>query len=501
MDRVGIIDIGSNSIRLVIIDIKENRAHHQIENLKETVRLRSGTDSSGLLTQEGMDYAVETVSLFVKFCAARKVKHIIAVATAAVRRAPNRNDFIRRIEEQTRIKTQVLTGEEEAYLGYLGLINSVTETEGLMADLGGGSLKLVGFENRLDQHSVTLDFGSVSLMERFHLADRPTDENLKKLEVFLDEAFAEVPWLKNYPRLMGVGGSIRSLARVYRHHVNYIPDITDGIVIPTEAVGEIYQMLRTMDLAERGKVPGLEKARADLSVTGAAIIYKLLQASGSPDLFVSLSSIRDGLFFRHIYPRDPIVFNVLTHHTNNLIDYHNLDENHLRRVSNLAVTLFDGTQPLHNLGSSDRRLLLIAALLHELGVVISVESLEKHTLYTTLNSPLRGLTQRERVLVAYLAASHDQLFLVNLKDHVTRGPITLEDIQRIKKLAPLLQIAHSLDRSRTGVVTHLQTRITPEICEIKVFGNQKKDLEIKDASRRAETFQKEYGAKLMLVNG
>lgn len=501
MERIGIIDIGSNSIRLVIIDLKENRAHHQIENLKETVRLRSGTDSTGLLTQEGMDFAVETVSLFVKFCAARKVKHIIAVATAAVRRAPNRDLLIHRIEAATGLRVQILSGDEEAYLGYLGLINSVTETTGLMADLGGGALKLVGFEDRLNQNSTTLDFGSVSLMERFNLGDLPAPEDLRALEAFLEDSYQQLPWLKNYPKVMGVGGSFRSLARVYRNHVNYLPDITDGIVIPTEAVGEIYQKLSKMDLSERKRVPGLEKARADLSVTGIAIIYKLLKASGSRELFVSVSSIRDGLFFRYMYPRDPILFNVLTHHTNNLIDYHNLDENHLRKVSNLAVTLFDGTQSLHNFGSSERRLLLIAALLHELGVVISVESLEKHTLYTTLNSPLRGLTQRERVLVAYLAASHDQFFQVNLADYVARGPISLEDVQRIKKLAPLLQIAHGLDRSRTGVVTHLQTRITPEVCELKVFGNAKKDLEIKDASRRTEAFQSEFGTKLVIVNG
>lgn len=501
MDRIGIIDIGSNSIRLVIIDIKENRAHHQIENLEETVRLRSGTGFRGSLTEEGMAYATETVSLFVNFCKARSVKHIIAVATAAVRRAPNGQELVRRIQQETGVQTTILSGEEEAYLGYLGLVNSVTEKSGLMADLGGGSLKLVSFANRLNQNTVALDFGAVSLMEKYDLADLPTPDNLQNLESFLEETFEQIPWLQDQPKVIGLGGTFRSLARVYRNHVSYLPDITDGIVIPTDAVREIYTMLSKMDVDQRRKVPGLERARADLSVTGIGIIYKLLEACRSPELIVSVSSIRDGLFFRHLYPKDPIVFNVLTHHTNNLIDYHNLDENHLRRVSNLAVTLFDQLQPLHGLGSSERRLILIAGLLHELGVVISVESAEKHTLYTILNSPLRGLNHRERVLVSYLAASHDQLFQVNLKDHVTNGPISLDDIQSFKKLAPLLQIAHSLDRSRTGVVTHVQTRLTPEICELKVFGGQKIDLEIRDASRRAEAFQKQYGQKLIVVKG
>lgn len=140
MDRIGIIDMGSNSVRLIIIDVKENRAHHQIENLKETVRLRSGTDSSGLLTETGMEYAAETIALFVKLCRVRKVNKIIAVATAAVRRALNSAQFIARLERDNGIKIDVLSGEEEAFLGYVGLVNSVTDTDGLMADRGGAVL-------------------------------------------------------------------------------------------------------------------------------------------------------------------------------------------------------------------------------------------------------------------------------------------------------------------------------------------------------------------------
>lgn len=501
MDRIGIIDLGSNSIRLVIVDIKANRAHHQIENLKETVRLRSRTGSEGSLTKEGMDYAVETISLFVKFCMARQVKKIMAVATAAVRRAPNRYELVERIERETGVKTKILSGEEEAHLGYLGLINNVTETSGTMADLGGGSLKLVGFRDRLNRNSVTLDFGAVSLMERFDLANRPSAYNLRALDAFLEETFAQIPWIHDYPNVIGVGGTFRSLARVYRNHVNYLPDITDGIVIPTDVVGEIYERISKLDLEQRKQVAGLERARADLSVTGIGIIYKLLQVTSSAELQVSVSSIRQGVFYEHIHPKDPIVFNVLTHHTNNLIDYHNLDENHLRRVSNLAVTLFDQLQPLHGLGSFERRVLLIASLMHELGVVISVESIEKHTLYTILNSPISGLNHRERILAAYLAASHEQLFLINFRDYVTRGPVSLDDMQNIKKLAPLIQIAHSLDRSRSGVVTHLQSNLSDNTCEIKVFGNQSRDLEIRDASRRAEFFEQEYGRKLSIVKG
>ncbi len=429
------------------------------------------------------------------------MKQIIAVATAAVRRAPNRAELIDRIAEQTNVIIQVLSSEEEAYLGYIGLVNGVTHKTGLMADLGGGALKLVGFRDRLLQNSTTLDFGSVSLMEKYQLQDLPSNTSLRALEGFLDDTFARISWLPSYPQLMGLGGTFRSLARVYRNYVRYLPDVTHGITMPTETVGEIYAMLSGMSLDERLQVAGLEQDRADLSVTGIGIIYRLLKAIGGSEVIVSASSLRDGIFYKHIYPRDPILFNVLTHHTNNLIDYHSLDESHLRRVSNLGVILFDQLVQLHQLGSYERRLLLIAGLLHELGVVISVESLEKHTLYAVLNSPLLGLDHRDRVLVAYLAASHDGLFHANLQNYVECGPIDQDDILRVKKLAPLLQIAHSLDRSRTGVVTNLQATLVPGLCEIKVFGTQKRDLEIRDAHRQAAAFKKEYEIELQIAQG
>ena len=496
MERIGIIDIGSNSIRLVIIDVKDNGAHHLIENLKRTVRLRSGVEQGGLLTEQGIDTAVETISLFVKFCHARRVNRIIAAATAAVRQAANGGVLVDRIFKQTGVQTQVLSGEEEAYLGYIGLINSATETTGLMADLGGGSLKLVGIMDRLYRNSVTLEFGALSLMEKYDLADLPDPSNLRAFEAFLDESFSQIPWLAEYPRLMGIGGTFRSLARVYRNHVQYVPDLTDGIIIPAAAVEELYHKLRTMNLEQRRQVPGVELARADLIVTGLGVIHRLLQASKCPDVMVTAASIRDGLFYRYLLPRDPIVFSVLTHHINNLIEYHNLDESHLRRVSIFVTCLT--TFARHTQCNATAAM---ASLLHELGIVVSVESLEKHTLYTILHSRFVSLAHRERVLVAYLAASHDEPFRAGLMDYVNHGPLVPEDLELIRKLAPILQIAHSLDRSRAGVVTHLKAVLSPGLCELRVFGPQKRDLEVSDAARHAPAFEREYGVKLVVLPG
>lgn len=498
MKRLGIIDLGSNSVRLIIMHVDGTNAHHQVENIKETVRLSSGLDPEGRLNTEAFQYAADTISLFVRFCQARNVDRILAVATAAVRNAPNGQELIEYIYDKTGIKIQVLTGEEEAYLGYVGLVNSTPFTDGLMADFGGGSLKLCAFEGRVNQATMIYEFGVVTIAERFNLKDKPAPSDLKAMEEFLEKQFERVGRINGQRLLIGIGGTFRSLARIYRRRRHYLPDITDGIEIPAEDVREIYAMLSQMSHAERLEVPGLEPARADLIVAGTGIILKLMEAIQAEKVVVSTASIRDGIFYKYLLPRDPILFNVLSHHMENLIRYHRSDENHLRRVSNLAVTLFDQLQPIHKMGSFARRLLLIAGLLHEIGQVISVESLEKHTLYMLLHTPFIGLTQRERVMTAFLAACHDEIYLPDFDEYVERGPLLPEDKDIIIKLSPLLQITHSLDRSHTGVVMQVLTEIKDGVCEISVVSKANADLEIKDARRRAKAFKDIYGYDLVI---
>lgn len=503
MERIGIIDLGSNSVRLVIVEVDDNRAYYQRENLKETVRLISDIDENGLLSEKAMHYAIETIHLFVRLCKTRRVDHLITVATAAARQASNRKIFMERIKQETNLDFKVLSGEEEAYYGYLGTINTMPQTSGLIADLGGGSVKLVSFVDRMLENSYHLPFGSVTLTNTYKTMDRPDYKHLQELEKDLTRTYRSLPWIQGNHPIIGVGGTFRSLARVVRKAKDYVPDITDAFELDYEDVKNCYQQLSQMTLEERLTVPGLERARADIIVAGTAAIKCLMEVSGRQQIIISTTSIRDGLLYEylHRYTKDPIVLSVITHHIDNLILYYRLEENHLRRVSNLAVTLFDQIYKLHGLNGFERRLLLIASLLHEIGSVIDVEGRDKHTLYMLLNAPVHGLTHRERVIAAYVAASHDDLYLANIDQYVTNGPLLAEDIDLIKKLAILLQIAHALDRSQTGTVTRIKAEVLEDKCLITIHAKSNAELEINDAQRREKAFAKIFGRSLSVIHG
>lgn len=503
MERIGIIDLGSNSVRLVIVEVDDNRAYYQRENLKETVRLISDIDDQGRLSEKAMRYAIETIQLFVRLCKTKRVDHLITVATAAARQASNRKVFMDRIKQETNLDFKVLSGEEEAYYGYLGTVNTMPQTSGLMADLGGGSLKLVSFVDRMMENSHHLPFGSVTLANHYKTMDRPDPKSLEELERDLTNTYRSLPWLQGSHPIIGVGGTFRSLARVVRKSKEYVPDITDAYELDYEDVKDCYQRLSQMSLEERLVVPGLERARADIIVAGTAAIKCLMEVSGRRKIITSTTSIRDGLLYEylHRYTKDPIVLSVITHHIDNLILYYRLEENHLRRVSNLAVTLFDQLYTLHGMNGFERRLLLIASLLHEIGSVIDVEGRDKHTLYMLLNAPVHGLTHRERVIAAFVAASHDDLYLANVEQYVTHGPLLEEDITLIKKLAVMLQIAHALDRGQTGTVARIKAEVAEDKCVLTIRAKSHAELEINDAQRRDKAFAAVFGCGLEVIRG
>ncbi len=502
MERIGIIDLGSNSVRLVIIHVTDNGAYYQKENLKETVRLVGTMDENGVLAEPAIDYAVETIRLFINFCKARKVDHIIGVATAAARRATNQQVLIDRIRKTNKIEFQVLSGQDEAHLGYLGCINTMPQTSGLMADLGGGSLKLVSYADRISQSISHQPFGAVTLSNTYQTHDKPSAENLKKMNSFLLESFSTIPWVQGNQPIIGVGGTFRSLARIIRKQKEYLPDITDAFEISLEDVVETYNTLAGMTLEQRFNVPGLEQPRADIIVAGVAAICCLLKASNRSKLIVSTTSIRDGLLYQYLnrYTGDPIVLSVLTHHIDNLINYYHLEEDHLRRVSNFAVTLFDQLAPIHQFNSYERRLLLVASLLHEIGVVIGMEGRDKHTLYMLLNAPLHGLTHRERVIAAFVAASHDDNYMAGIESYVHTGPLNVEDKALIAKLASILQIAHSLDRCHTGIVTQVRATTNDSECILNILAKTGAELEINDAKRKTINFEELFKRKLQILH-
>ena len=222
MQRIAIIDIGSNSARLVISHIYKNGAYNMVYNQKEALRLSQKLDKTGRLTEEAFASTLETMKSFAYMCRLYNADKTIAVATAAIRSAPNGPELTRLVEAETGITLHIITGNTEAYISYLGVINTLPVKDGIIFDLGGGSTELILFKNRQIVESVSLPFGAVNTTDMFNTRGTMSPNVYSDMSFFLLSRLSQHPWLKqNRLPLIGVGGTARTLGKMQQKRSKY----------------------------------------------------------------------------------------------------------------------------------------------------------------------------------------------------------------------------------------------------------------------------------------
>ena len=216
MEKIGIIDLGSNTARLLIVDMFAEGHYMVVDELKESVRLGQDMDRDGFLKPQRIAETIKTLKMFKRLCDTSGVERIIAVGTAAVRRAKNQRSFLDEIQVSCNITIRVLSEEEEAMLVYRGVINSMDIPKGLILEIGGGSTKLVYYNRRNVLGFASLPFGAVTLTDLF-ANDASPEESARHIEEFFTEQLKKVEWLKDIDpetQMIGVGGSFRNLFKI-----------------------------------------------------------------------------------------------------------------------------------------------------------------------------------------------------------------------------------------------------------------------------------------------
>ena len=298
-ERIAIIDLGSNSARLIIMHVYANGAYNLVYHQKETVRLSEGAMGSGTLQADAMSRAINALQVFAHMCVLFKVDEILAVATAAVRNAQNGPDFLQTASQQTGIPLKVISGEAEAKLGYLGAINTIDVQNALLFDLGGGSTELTLIKDRKIQETVSLPFGAVNLTEKFGTQNDPTESQVSELQTFITTQLQTLSWLKGLSLpLLGVGGTARNIAKMDQKRKNYPFPKIHNYRLGYMSLDDLWSHLVKMTSSQRAKMPGLSSERADLIVAGTTIVKCLFDVTRSPNLIISGCGVREGIFFR-----------------------------------------------------------------------------------------------------------------------------------------------------------------------------------------------------------
>jgi exopolyphosphatase / guanosine-5'-triphosphate,3'-diphosphate pyrophosphatase len=497
--RSAVIDLGSNSFRLVVFGTGEGGWWRRTDELTEMVRIGGDLEPDGALSAARMAHALETLRVFAAFCATSGIhpEQVETVATSAIRDAPNGPRFVERARKASGLPIRVLTQAEEARYCYVAAVNSTSLEDGVVLDLGGGSLELVQVRRRHAGAIASWPLGAVRATERFLLGDEPAKPAaLARLRERALRSLAEAPWLGDgHERLVGLGGSVRNLAAAACRAAELPLESVQGFVLTPAALDALVAELARRTPDERERVPGIKRGRGEVILAAAVVLQAALEATGAAGIEVTEAGLREGIFLAGLLaPADPpLVPCVRRTSVRNLARQHGVDLVHAEHIAALAHQLLEALPGAGLPSPEEPELVEAAALLHDVGLTVDYDDHHKHSSYLILGSGLPGFTPREVALIALMARYHR-------KGTPQLGPFAAlcreGDEELLLRGAALLRIAEQLERNRDQVVRAARLRRDDGGVVLELDATGDTSVARWGAERQGELWERAFGAPL-----
>jgi exopolyphosphatase/guanosine-5'-triphosphate,3'-diphosphate pyrophosphatase len=505
VERVAVIDMGSNSWRLVVFGYEPGTPWWSlVDEIREAVRIAAGMgEQSGSVRElrpDRVELALHTAAVFSAFCRATGVEQVEALATSAIRDAANGDELLAEIERTTGLHARVISGEEEARYGWLAMVNSTTLEDGFGLDIGGGSIQAMKIEDRRLIDSRSLRLGAVRVSERFLRGEKTAPKQLKALRAHAAAKLEEVGWWSGGGRLVGIGGTIRNLAAAAMKRLD-LPDIdVQGFLLTRDALDELIDELASRPVSKRSQVKGIKYDRADVILGGAIVLATALDEGGFDAIEVTEAGLREGAFFERLLGERELFEDVRSESVRNLAHRFGHDDSHDLHVWTLSSSMYDGLAAagLHDYGQNERELLWAACLLHDIGVAVNYDDHHRHSHYLTLNAGLPGFTPRELILVGLIARYHRK----GAPDATELGDLAEPgDEHRLQLLCGVIRLAEQLERSRDRAITDVQVSANGDAVSLCADCDPARDatVPIWAARRNADLLAEAVGREVAIV--
>lgn len=505
---IAAIDIGTNSFHLTVAEIDSRGMLKTLTREKEVVRLGSSGNDMKYLSPDAIERGVQTLKRFVGLAKSMKAR-ISAVATSAVREAINREEFIHRALEEIGVEIQVISGIEEGRLIYLGALHSlpIIERKALIIDIGGGSTEtIIGNKGEpLYVHSEKI--GAIRLTKRFGLEDEISSDKLNQTREYIkgvwEPIFNRINEI-NYDILVGTAGTILNIGAMTLAQTNgSVPDILNGALIEKKKILKtIRKIIFAKNLKERKELQGIDPLRADIIVGGALILEYALKKAKVNNILLSTFGLREGVVFNALEKQLEIErFQHLSHlresTIRSLATRYGVDLAHSCKVKEIALKLFDELKNLHKLGIREREWLESAAILHDVGYLISVDQHHKHSYYIISQCVMPGFTIDEAEIIANIARYHRKSHPKKRHDNFVKLNEQKQNIVRI--LSGILRIAEGIDRRHQQIVADINIEKKVNNLNIHLIpsdNNVVPDIEAWGAERRKSLLQESLGLNI-----
>ena len=506
--RLAAIDIGTNSVHMIVVRVRPDFSFEVIDREKEMVRLGAGGLDGRKLTREAMTSALQALSKFERLARSHQVDEILAAATSATREAENGGEFLAAIERTTGIRPRIITGSEEARLIHLAAVYGIdTSKTTVVIDIGGGSVEITRGTGAQVQFARSFKIGVIRLTERFVTSDPLSGRDERKLVKHIGEQvdrYVKHVVSAGFDRVVGTSGTILSIGTVATAiDRGSVPAETRNLRVPAKSIRRLRKVVTELDLEERLHLPGLDPRRADLTVAGAVLVDTLLRKLNADEITLCDLALREGLVLDYIHRHRSDIArvdrypDVRRRSAMELAERCNWEADHSKQVARLALAMFDQTISLHGLGDREREWLEYAALLHDIGNHISYQRHHRHSYYLIKNGDLRGFEPAEIDVIALLARYHRRAM-------PERGHVGYRDLARplrraVRTMSVFLRLAETLDRSRNGVVTKVEVRDRAGKLRFDVFAVGDAELEVWAATPHLAEVEAVLGRPAVIV--
>ena len=497
--RLAAIDIGTNSVHMIVVRVRPDLSFEVIDREKEMVRLGAGGLGGKKLTREAMSSALHALSKFERLARSHQVDEILAAATSATREAENGGEFLTAIGRTTGIRPRVITGTEEARLIHMAAVYGVdTPRTSVVIDIGGGSVEITRGVGPDVQYARSFKIGVIRLTERFVSSDPLSGRDERKMVKHIGaqvDAYLRRVSSAGFDRVIGTSGTILSVGTVANAlDRGVIPSETRNLRVQAKSIRRMRKAVTALDLQQRLQLPGLDPRRADLTVAGAVLLDTILRRLKAEEITLCDLALREGLVLDYIHQHHRDIArvdrypDVRRRSTIELAERCNWEAEHSRKVTQLALALFDQTLTIHGLGDREREWLEYASLLHDIGNHISYEKHHRHSYYLVKNGDLRGFEPQEIEVIALVARYHRRAWPA--RSHVGLADLPRKLQKTVAALAAFLRIAETLDRSRNGVVRKVEIRERAGTLRLNVLAEADCELEVWAANRQLPALEK-----------
>lgn len=503
--RLAAIDIGSNSIKLAIVEAAASDSFTILLQERERVRLGE-TLKNRFISPDSIQKSADAIAKFRSMSENRNVNSIIAVATASVREASNSQEFVNEVQRQTGIRVDVLSSIEEARLIGISAVEFFRQNKDslLNIDIGGGSTELSLMKDGLPEKLFSMKLGAVGLTERFLLSNPPKPKEIKEMQteiqLALERPLRELDGNK-WQISSGTSGTIWKFANLVNPQTS--STILDRPEISLKKLIAMNQILSKMTTEKRTELPILSIQRAEVIIAGGQILESVMRALKIETLLPCGYALREGVIIDHLreietesLPPVPDVLDAKLRGVFAIGRRYGYEERHALQVAYLAETIFDSLAKIYKLERHQRTLLSAAAILHDIGYHISHDSHHKHTYYLIKHSEITGFSENEKNIIAQVARYHRGS--LPREKHTEFMNLVEADRDLIRKLGSILRLADALDRGYENRVKDIKFTKNKQILMMKLSSNQNIESELKAIALKKDMFEQAFGCSLQI---